>query len=848
MTVLNEMILALRFALREMRAGLKGFYIFLACIALGVGAIGGVNGISRSVGEEMTRQGQALLAGDIRFRLVQRPANDNETTFMQAIGQVSQSTHLRSMARRIDTNDQTMVELKAVDTLYPLYGTLKTTPQLNTKKLFAKKGDSFGTVAPKLLLNQLQLNIGDTINVGDLKLTITAILDEEPDLLSEGFLLGPRLMISQEALMASNLIQPGSLHTYFYRIYAPQLSDTELAVLKEKAQNNFIEMGLSIRTRDNAAPGLSKNIERFTQFLTLIGLTALIVGGVGVANAVRTYMDEKRSVIATFKSLGAKKRMIMEMYFFQIMIISLIGIVIGLFLAAFIPFLASELLRNYLPFLGGAHLYPSALIMAIIFALLITSSFALLPLANAQATPVTALLRSFDTRRPEKQKLALFIVMLLLVITTALAIYQSYDRRMAVIFILAVCGAFLVLRIVSIFIQFLARKSVHVQSTALRLAIGNIYRPGALTPSVVLALGLGLTLLVALATIDGNLRNQLSTSVPETAPDFFFMDIARDDADAFSSFVKEQDPEGRLRIMPTLRARITKLNDVPAQDATVHPDSAWVLRGDRNITYAEKMPEDTSLIEGKWWNENENDRPKVSLSQPEGRELGLKLGDTITVNVLGQDITATITSFRHVDWDSLNMNFVMIFSPKSLKGAPHVWLSTLKTNPNNAFDDAKFMRDISKEFPSVTVVSVRQVIADAQVLVGQIGIAIRASASIALIASILVLAGALSAGNSARAYDAVVLKTLGATRKVLIKAFIYEYTLLGLATAIFSFLAGSFAGWSIARYKMELTNATILAGTGIGVIAIALILSVGFGLIGTWKILGRKPSQYLKDL
>lgn len=853
MTLIREFSLSLRFALREMRSGLKGFYIFLSCIALGVAAIGGVNGVSRSIDEEMTRQGQTILAGDMRVSLIQREANEKEKAFLTEAGNVATSIWMRSMARRADSGDQTMVEIKAVDTLYPLYGTLKTTPQKDTTELFAKQGSTYGAVAPQILLDRLQIHVGDKIKVGNIDLIVTAALEEEPDLLSEGFQLGPRLFVSLDAIKASGLLQPGSLYAYIYKIAIKGASDAQLEQLKNKAEKDFEETGWSVRTRSNAAPALSKNIERFSQFLTLIGLTALIVGGVGVANAVRAYMDEKRAVIATFKSLGASGRMVMEIYFLQIMLIALIGVFIGLIIAAFIPFATAGLLRHYLPFLGTAHLYPSALLLAIVFALLTTAAFAILPLSRARSVPVTALLRSFGTtNRLRAQKGAVFAVAFLLAITAALAVYNAYDRRMAVIFLVAVVGAFIVLRLVSIVIQWIARKCVHVRSTPLRLAIGNIYRPGALTPSVVLALGLGLTLLVALATIDGNLRKQLANSVPEKAPDFFFMDIARNDADAFTAFLQKQDPQGTLKIMPTLRARITKLNDVAAKDAKVHPDSAWVLRGDRNITYAATMPEGTHLAEGKWWPSDPKNEAtagaEVSISQPEAGELGLKIGDTITVNVLGHDITATITSFRDVDWDSFNMNFVMIFSPEALKGAPHVWLATFKSAKGANFDEAGLMRSISKDFPSVTAVPVRQVLADAQVLVGQIGTAIRASASIALLASVLVLAGALSAGNRARAHDAVILKTLGATRKVLVKAFIYEYALLGLATAVFAFIAGSFAGWAIARFKMELSNAGILVGTGISVIIVALVLSVGFGLVGTWRVLGQKPSRYLKDL
>lgn len=848
MTPLQELLLAWRFALREMRSGLKGFYIFLALIALGVAAIGGVDSISRNISQELKNQGRAILDGDIRFSQTQRQADAAEKAFFQENGTVSETILMRSMARRVDTGDGTLVEIKAVDSHYPLFGTLKTTPRAEPDKLFNKVDQEYGVVAQKLLLDRLQIHVGDKIKVGDSELLVRAVLDEEPDLLSEGFQLGPRLFMSIEALEKTGLLKPGSLRNFVYKIALTNASDNHLKTVKQQCEKQFADSGWSIRTRSDATPVLAKNLQRFTSFLTLIGLTALIVGGVGVANSVSTYMDKKRNVIAIFKALGARSRIIIEIYFSQIMLIALIAIAIGVGFAALIPFFASVIISHYLPFFTQAHIYPVSLLLAIIFALMTTAAFAILPLSRARYISVTTLLRPFGSSPVKSGKSTFAIVAVLLVLTAFLAIATASDRHMAVLFIVAVVAVFIVLRLLALVITSVAKKYAHVHSPALRLAIANIYRPGSITPSVVLALGLGLTLLVTLSTIDSNLRAVLTDSVPETAPDFFFMDIRKSDAESFSNFLKDKDSDGLLKIMPTLRARITKLNNIQAKDADVSEDSEWVLRGDRNITYSAKMPENTILSEGKWWpQEGEND-VEVSISQREARGLHLKLGDTITVNILGHEITAKVTSFRDVDWDSFNMNFVMIFSPNALKGAPQVFLATFKSSKGNLIDEAGMMREISNRFPSVTIIPVHQVLDDARKIVGEIGSAIRASSFIAILAAILVLVGTLSASNRARAHDAVILKTLGATRKFLLKTYIYEYTIIGFATAIFSFVAGVIAGSAIARYKMEIYTIHNFAGTGLIVIVVALILTIGFGLIGTWHILGEKPSRFLKEL
>ncbi|MCT6887579.1 ABC transporter permease [Bartonella apis] len=617
----QELCLAWRFCLREMRSGLKGFYIFLCLIALGVAAIGGVDGVSKNISNEIKNQGQVILAADIRFSHTQREANEKELAFFKANGKVSENILMRSMARRVDTNDGTLVEIKAVDSSYPLYGELKTVPQATNNELFGKDGKGsggFGVAIQKLLLDRLQLHIGDRIRIGNLDFTIRAVVEEEPDLLSEGFQLGPRVFMSIDALRETGLIVPGSLHNFVYRIKLDNPSDSTLQNLRNNHEKEFSENGWAIRAHVDAAPVLQKNIERFTSFLTLIGLTALVVGGVGIANSVSAYMDKKRKVIAIFKALGARSRFIEEIYFSQIMFIALIGIVIGLVFAAIIPFVASFVISHYLPFFEHTHFSPASLILAVIFALLTVAAFAILPLSRARFISVTTLLRPFDVSTIKKSdKSAQLSSAILLLITAILAISTASDKRLAFIFIIAVIIVFLVLRAVSSTIIFLARKCAHVHSTILRVAIANIYRPQSITPSVVLALGLGLTLLVTLSTIDSNLRSELSGSVPEKAPDFFFMDILKSDADDFSSFLHKQDPSGSFKIMPTLRARITKINGEPVKNRHVKEDSEWVLRGDRNITYSAAMPENTVLSEGKWWKNDRSDAIEVSVSKRE---------------------------------------------------------------------------------------------------------------------------------------------------------------------------------------------------------------------------------------
>lgn len=846
---LTSLRLAFRLALREMRGGLSGFYIFIACIALGTAAIAGVNSISQSITAAINEEGRTILGGDIRFELQNRPASEDELTYLEQLGAMTSTAGLRSMARLPDGSDQTLVEVKAVEANYPLYGALETTPQLSSGDLFDAVDGRYGVAVAPLLLDRLGLARGDRLLLGNAAFDIRATIDLEPDAFSDGFGFAPRLMLSQDGLDAAGLIRTGSLVEYGYKIsLGDAATEADIEAARIATESAFPEAGWSVRSRSNAAPSLTANIVRFSQFLTLVGLTALIVGGVGVANAVRAYLDAKRGVIATFKCLGASGEFVFSVYLIQMLMVASIGIVIGLVLGALMPIAAQAFLSAILPVSSDVTLYPGALLLAALFGVMTALAFALLPLGRARNVPATALFREqgFDASGLPARRFIIAALLLVLMIA-GLAIYTSYDRFIATVFMGGIVFAFVLLRLVSTLIELLARRAPSVRSTPLRLAIGNIHRPGALTPSVVLSLGLGLALLVTLALIDGNLRREIGGALPEQAPNFFFVDIQSSEVDAFTTLVEQEAPGGNLSKVPMLRGRIVAFNGVDVREMEVPPGGEWVLRGDRGVTYSDTVPENSVLTAGEWWPENYSGEPLVSFSAEEAGELGVGVGDTVTVNVLGRNITARIASLRELEWESLSINFVMVFTPNTFAGAPHAWLATLNDPEAAPADESRILRAVTNAFPTVTSVRVKDALDVINRLMGQLAAAIRAAAGVALVTSVLVLAGALAAGNRARAHDAVVLKTLGATRRTLIRAFSYEYMLIGLATAIFALVAGGVAAWFIVARIMTLRS-EFLPDVAVATIVIALVLTVGIGLIGTWRVLGQKAAPVLRNL
>jgi putative ABC transport system permease protein len=843
----TRLSVAFRIALRELRGGLKGFYIFLACIALGTGAIAAVNSVSTAITDAISSEGRTLLAGDVRFELDNREATPDELAFMQRYGAVSVTTNLRSMARLADGSDQSLVEIKAVDQAYPLYGKLVAEPDQPLSNLLAEDNGAFGAVVAPLLLERMGIKVGDELLVGNARFRINGTIVTEPDSISDGFGFAPRFLTSRNGLFASGLVATGSLVEHAYKIRYADPPPTAEAI-RERAQAEHPTAGWSIRSSDRAAPALTENVERFSQFLTLVGLTALVVGGVGVANAVRAFLDSKRTVIATLKCVGAPASVVVMVYLIQITLVASVGILAGLVLGAIAPPIVANYLAGILPISAEATLYPRALLLAAVFGMLVTFAFAILPLGHARKVPATALFREQGFEASGLPSWPYLLAMTLaLGALAALAIFTSEQQRIATIFLPAMAAGFVLLRVVAMGIAWLAKRSPPIHSAALRLAVGNIHRPGALTPAVTLSLGLGLSLLVALALIDGNLRRELTGNLPERAPNFFFVDIQSSEIDGFRTLVEGMAPQGKLVEVPMLRGRIVELNGTDVAKVEVPPEGRWVLRGDRGLTYANSVPENSTVTEGEWWPEGYTGEPLVSFAEQEGRELGLRIGDTVTINVLGRNITAKIANFRTVEWESLSLNFVMVFSPNTFAGAPHAWLATLIDQDATATEEASILRSVTQQFPTITTVRVKDALDVVDRLVGQLATAIRAAAAIALIASVLVLSGALAAGNRARTHDAVILKTLGATRAMLIRAFTYEYMLLGAATAIFALIAGGGIAWFVLSQIMNLPS-NFLPDVAAMTLVIALVVTIGIGLAGTWRILGQKAAPVLREL
>lgn len=836
----------LRLALRELRGGVRGFRIFLACLALGVATIAAAGSIGSAVESGLASDARRLLGGDLDFSLIYRPIPPEARARLDEMGEVSAQRTLRVMAGNPDTERRALAELKTVDDAYPLIGQVVLDPAQPLAEALARRDGLWGAVADPALLTRLDAGVGDVLTFGQARVEVRAALVTEPDRVASVTAFGPRLMTAQPVLEESGLILPGSLITHGYRLALPPGRDP--GQVRRDLEAEFPDLGWRIRGLDRAAPGLQRMMDRVTLFLTLVGLTALLVGGIGVANAVKAHLDGRAETIATLKCLGASRAQVGLTYLIQIGLLGGLGIVIGLGLGALAPLAAQGLAGDLLPVKAGFALYPGPLALAALFGALTGVTFSLLPLLRAQVMPGAALFRDAALaggaggHLPWPMRLAPLPFAALLAGLTVLAAPRP---DFALGFVVAAVGGLVIFRLAGEAVSVLARRvSPGAGRPGLRLAVANLHRPGAATVSVLLSLGLGLTVLVTVAQIEGNLKAHLLGRLPERAPAFFFIDLQPDQMPAFRDLLETTGGVELVSQAPMIRGRVVALNGAPVEIDKVAPDARWAVRGDRGLTTAAAPPANLDLTAGQWWPEDYAGPPLISLADGIAEGLGVGVGDTIDLNILGRTLTGEIASLRRVDWSSLSMNFSFILSPGALEGAPATWIATVTADGPAAED--RLEKAVAEPFPNVSAIRVRQALESVNTILAAAGQAIRMAAAVALVAGALVLAGAIAAGHRRRLYDSVVLKVLGATRGDLTRAYALEYGLLGAIAGLLAAGLGTGAAALVTENLMSVPF-TFLPTVTLTTVAGAGLLTLAVGFAGTFRALNQPAAPLLKN-
>lgn len=828
--------LAKDLARRDLHRSLRGLRLLFLCIFLGVATLAAIGSLTSAITGEIADRGRVILGGDLQVSMTQRRASSDELRAMQSAGQVSETIRLRVMARAGDDGSALLTELKGVDRAYPLYGILSADGRQVGR---IDPGDAL--IAPELA-DRLDVQRGDIVRFGNAEFRVAGIISEEPDRVGEGFTLGPVAIVSMGGLDRTGLLQPGSLFTSKYRLRLPD-GVTPQAVV-DRLRDLFPSASWEFRDRDRAAPGASRFFERMGQFLTLIGLAALIIAGIGVSNGVASYLRRKRDGIATLKMLGAASGDIGRVYLLQIGMVTLAAVFCGLMVGAALPLIVIAVAGDMLPVKPGFRLYPIPLLTSAAYGLLMAFISALPPLGRARMQPVASLFRETVATRRRFGWHAALLAAGAAVLVLVLAIGTSREPLFSASVLGAVVAVILLLALVGALVRLAARTIPRPRRPLVRLAISGLYRPGAQTVGLVTALGLALTLFVAIAAIQTSLSAEIARTVPQRAPDQFILDIPSDRRASFEDLVRRQAPRAEVNIVPNLRGTITAYGNTRVADLEELPEGAWFLRGERGVTYSPTVPEGSQLVAGEWWSAGYRGPPLVSLDREAAEILGLKVGDTLTVSVLGREIEARIASLREIHWDTMGFNYILVFSPATLVSAPHNLAATLDLDPSQK---SAVSRALLKDFPSATIVDVGEIIGEVSSILGQMSVAILVAASVAVLAGIAVLIGALAASHLARAYDSVILKTLGATRLQILAVQALEYGLLAVVVTGISLGLGLLGAWYVIVQLFDFTwqpdwpivLATLLGGA---------LLTIGIALLSALPLLKLRPATALRSL
>lgn len=830
-------------ARRDLNARFRGLRLLLVCIFLGTAALAAIGTLTAAIERELASSGQELLGGDLEVEVWQRDLRPDEMAALEKYGEVSGGFRLQAMASTPEA--AAPIELKAVDAKWPMFGTL-------TLADGGAVGAPSGTDAwiAETALERLGLKLGDNFKVGTLSLRAAGVIKDEPDRLSEGFQLGPTVIVAEAVPGAAGLLQPGALYQSKHRVaFADPSRVPEEA--EEALTKAFPDAGFDIRTRDRASPGADRFVRQMSDFLTLVGLAALVIAGIGIAGGVSSYLDQRRSSIATLKVLGATSSDIVRIYAMQIGVAALAGSIAGLAAGVLVTPLLASALKGLLPVESGFIISPPALLLAGTYGLLVAFTFAAAPLLRARTFPAMALMRSGIVPLSRDRR-ALVATGLGLAAIAALALLTTAQPRLSGGFLIGAGGALVLLAGLGWAIQTMARRLPRPANPLLRSAIANIHRPGAPTGALVTALGFGLAAFVLLAAVQSAIDGNIQQRVPQEAPDYFVLDVPRDKEPRFFELVQADFPKAAIRTVPTMRGAVLaygpKDKMIRVADLEELPEGAWGLRGERGLTYADTIPQGNLLVAGEWWSPFHRGEPLVSVDARLAEAAGLKVGDYITVGILGVERTARIANLREIDWASMGFNFILVFSRNAISDAPHNLSATIDL-PEQVDSAARgrLLRALVKELPSSSVIEVGGILVEARNLLQQVSLATLAAAAVTVLAGLAVLLGAIAAARAARTYDTVMLRVLGASRRQILLLQLAEYGLLAAVLALVALGLGGGLAWVVITQLFEFDWlpdwSQVLAVLGLGV---ALVLA--FALGGSLPLLNAKPARALREL
>jgi putative ABC transport system permease protein len=837
---MSASFLTARWAWRDFRGSIRHFRLVLICLVISIASITAVQVTGHSIFQAIARNAQTILGGDWVVRQLYAPVGDAERDWLRDQGaRLVETIEMRAMLSRPDTHDSTLVELKAVDRGYPVYGAVSVLPQGQDFHVLLDQG----LVLDPALAERLQIDIGDHVQLGTYIFKVAGFITHEPDRAGGGrFGLAPRVFVASHRIASTGLMQQGSMINYDLRVAWPHL--TALKQKQTQFEETFKDATWRLTDTEKASPQIQRFVNNLVQFLTLIGLFSLLIGGIGVGNGMRAYLQTRMTHIAVFKAIGMHLNHIRQIYIWQISMIALLGTLVGIMIGCFIPFALLPLLDGVMPFAVDVVLTPQSVFVPFLFGLLTSFIFSLWPLGEAEKTSPLVLFRHQQMMMSERPSLMMMAAVFLCVVLLGLIVFTSVaDKIFAAFFILGVALSFVLFYGLGRVIASVAHKMAKGKHIVQRLALDNIGRKGNATAQVLVSLGIGLTVLSSIAMIERNIRGNLQDNLPYDAPSFFFMDIQPEQKIPFVDLLKSMPQTSHIVATPNLRGRLVSVNGVPADEALKDKREAWLLNNDRGFTYTDTLPAHSKILEGAWWPSDYQGPPLVSVVEDVQRGFGVKVGDTLGINILGRTIDAKIANVRQVNWTNFTINFAMTFAPGTLENAPHSWLATVVADPAQ---EVTIQRAVTKQFPNVSMIRLSDAIDTVSHILMQMNQAVRVMGALALVTGLIVLIEALIATRQRRQYDTVILKVIGVPRSIMERILWLEFCVLGGVASILSVGLATFMSWAILHVWMGQVWLFYpqLAFMAVVISFAAIVLT---GWLTLRRVLRESPINYLRN-
>ncbi len=833
--------LALRFAARELRSGVRGFGIFLACLALGVAAIAAAGSTAEAFRRGLASQASEILGGDLAMSVQGRRFTPAERATLEATGRVVYSAASKAMAEA-PSGERRLVELRGVSDGYPLSGTVTLQGAASVAEALAVRDGVAGAAVEQALLDRLKLKVGDRFLAGNLPLVARAVLLQEPDRLSRGFALGPRVLTSQRAVEQGGFLAPGLPFGETARVLLPPGASLDAA---KGRLRHAVPGGIRIRDRDDAAPGIRRLIDQLEYFLGFIGLASLVAGGLGVFGAVSAYLEGRKPAIATLKALGATGALVRDIYLIQIGFLAILGVVIGLAVGAAAPLILGQAIKDQLPIPALFSIYPWPLAKAAIFGLLSAAAFSLAPLGRARSTPPASLFRSDLSGRlkigPEIIGAALAAVGL-----AALAVSTAPTPLAAGIMIAGVAVSFALLWALGWGAATAAGRLRGRARGPLRIGLANLSGPRSAARTAAPAIGLGVALLAAVVLIQSSLLKQVSEVAPQTAPALVFTDVPGDRAQAFDAAVSKAfgqplNSQNYLRA-PFVTGRITAVRGDPVDPKTIKQSERWAYDSDISMSAIGPQPQKAGIVAGDWWPADYSGPPLLAIDAEVAAGADIQLGDLVTLSVLGREIQAQVAVLRRVEFGGFGASFPLVLTPSAFAGAELRQVAIAKASK---VQERAVTLALGRDFPEVNVISVREQLEAATDLFDRLALAVRGAAGVAAMAGLLVLAGAIAARARARTREAAILKVLGASRVQILAAYVLEYGLVGAIAGAAGVALGYAAAWPVVVKVFQAQWSVDWAGVAALLAGAALVAASG-GLLAAFQALSKRPAPALR--